>query len=464
MSSPGRVDAAACMDRLWRRALFVSAAGCLVLSAALTRSTQAEEPTVGDLEKRGAAFYERRQFSEALAAYETALERAAASERPHIRRVLARIRSALAMQMLDVGEVRQAQRILQRAKQDALDPLVHVGLGMVAFLRAEDQSAREELTRAIELDPGQAVAYKILAVIAYRAGEVERALQLLREAHQRDPRDVEAKKLLERWENERAHSPDQKRTLLDGFVLFSDTRIDSEQLTRYRRMVRRAGAHVRQALAHRSRANVVVVLLPDADFHAAIGAKHWVGGRYDGQVKLPVPVGTPSPQELDHIERALRHELTHAHVREIAPLCPGWLNEGLAQLLGEAPASEEIARRLKTVQRLHFEQLPVRLAAIEDEELVRSIYLHGLGFVVYLQQRYHLFRLRLLLDELKSQESLSKAFENTYGKSLGALQDEWWALIEEQRASGQAAPGPAVDDAGMSAGDDEGVAPAASGG
>ena len=90
-------------------------------------------------------------------------------------------------------------------------------------------------------------------------------------------------------------------------------------------------------------------------------------------------------------------------------------------------------------RKIALSDLPVRLAELNDEQLVRWSYVLAHGFVDFLVERYHEFRLGLLLNHLQAEGSVVRAFRVTYGASLEALERQWWHTITAAEAAGRAA-------------------------
>ncbi len=173
-----------------------------------------------------------------------------------------------------------------------------------------------------------------------------------------------------------------------------------------------------------------------------------MGGVYDGQIKVPIKAEDARPgAERKALIRTLRHEYTHAVVKELCPGCPNWLNEGIAQYFelggpqdGAPPSTgkdredrqKEIEKELRAVRdrRIPLEKVPPRMWEISDQAFARLTYLEGLGFVTYLVEKHRAFRLRLLLSAYRREGSLSRAFLTNYGASLSDLEDLWWKSLD----------------------------------
>src|SRR5262249_49581253 len=92
-------------------------------------------------------------------------------------------------------------------------------------------------------------------------------------------------------------------------------------------------------------------------FHDITGAPEGLGGRFDGQIGLPI---AGAAQDLAELDRVLTHELAHAMLHSLAPRnVPAWLHEGLAMHFEGRQAA-------KARQRLAAAHVFVPLAALQE--------------------------------------------------------------------------------------------------
>ena len=121
------------------------------------------------------------------------------------------------------------------------------------------------------------------------------------------------------------------------------------------------------------------------------------------------------------------HELVHAFVHAIAgPDVPGWLNEGLAQLL--EPRRSEVAllrERLRGTEPFPLEKLAGSLASWEDESAIARAYAQSLVFVVDLRASYGDEALRRMLAGRERGLSIAAAFEEWTSVSLEVAFQDW---------------------------------------
>jgi tetratricopeptide (TPR) repeat protein len=395
------------------------------------------EPRVEQLRAEGVAQYKDRRYFEALRSFESALRLAEPRLAGELKGLLSRTRSALGVELFNAGEIRQAAETFREALKDAPDGYAHFGLAFVYFVKLEDGPAREHLDESLRLEPRHGKTHKLLALLEYRRGESDAALARMEEALRLDASDREARTLVDRWKTESRISRSFVDLSRGRFLLRADPSIPSARIEDVARRLEAARKSVGDSFQLDFTQRIVVVLYAPERFHTATGSYHWVGGLFDGQLKLPLGGGaSPSAEDLEALDEALRHEMTHAVVRSITPECPNWLNEGLAQHFERPGRGASVAAELRAQgSRVRLEDVPVRLWEVDDESLARKTYLQGLGFVEFLVAEFHEFRLRLLLEAIREEGSLKKAFERTYGLSLHEAEDRWWSDVTSGRGT-----------------------------
>jgi len=391
-----------------------------------------EPPLITKLRAQGAEHYRERRYYQAIRSVERALDIAEEAQRAELSRLLGRFRAALGVELFNTGENRQAEEVFREALVHSADPYAHFGLGFLHFVRLEDEDARKELTEAARLDPSYSQTQKLLALMDYRQGDSASALQKIRKACELDPEDAEAKALSARWTLERGYTEKFVEKSVRGFLLRVDPRLPSGQVKRVVRLLKRARKEIASVFGLKEDRRIAVVLFAEERFHQATGSFHWVGGVFDGQIKLPVKVGKGDSKDRDELGAAVRHEMVHVAVREVCPECPNWLNEGIAQYFEGEVDSLAMRRLLRegAARKISFRKVPARLWEVDDEALARWTYLQGLGFVRFLARRFHPFRLRLCLEAITREQSVAKAFETTYGARLEVLESLWWEEVE----------------------------------
>ena len=416
----------------WLLILWTVGIGILAsLDPAPVRAVQSVE----DLVEQGRARYARRQYFQAIELLTRALELAGEDQKPQVRKNLASAQGALGAEYFNAGENRLAEEMFRKALGIAGNYYSHFGLGYLYFMRMEDAEALKQLQEALEYKGDFASTHKLLALLDYRQGRTAGALERIEEALRLDPQDSETRALLNRWRIESSFSSRFREVSTRSFTLRIDPEISGISRNRMLAELVRAHREVGDGLGFWPSQKTAVVLFSEKNFYQATGSYHWVGGMYDGQLKMPVPGGDlSSGKALETVREVVRHEYAHVLIRHLAPECPVWLNEGIAQHFEKKVDLDGLARRLFATRerRLPLLKVPARLWAVNDVKLARQSYLQGLGFVEFLVENFQEFRVRLLLAALAEEHSLGKAFERTFGLSLEELEKLWWKDVEER--------------------------------
>jgi hypothetical protein len=179
-------------------------------------------------------------------------------------------------------------------------------------------------------------------------------------------------------------------------------------------------------LQHWPRRRVIVVLYTRQDYERATGALDWTGGLFDGtKIRLPV---RNFRRDRRTIEAAIAHELTHFFVRSLAPRCPTWLDEGIAQLReGRQPSAQRArlrtaleAGRLKLVS-----ELPRSWSSIKDAETARLYYAQALCFTDYLVRRYGWNAVSALLHSMGRGDDWRPLFATAFAQDIDRVEADW---------------------------------------
>jgi tetratricopeptide (TPR) repeat protein len=396
------------------------------------------------LAQEGIRLLEEHDFHQAIQSFEGALAIDPAARLA--REGLAKAHAGLGVEYVNSGELAPARDAFEKSLRIGDEVTARFGLGYLDFLEMRDGPARDHLERALKKSPNDARTHKLLALIDYRRGETSSALRRISEAARLDPKDQESEALRAGWSREEEVRKGLKESTTRHFLVRFDPSFHPEAVREMLADLEGIHEALGRALGHWPSRQVPVLLLKEADFYAATGSHHWVGGVYDGQIKVPVQEAeSRSGAARGTLVRTLRHEYAHVVVKDLYPGCPNWLNEGLAQYFeleeGKEPGRdtpERSARREKLRQelkanaakRIRLEKVPARLWEIIDASLARWTYLEGLGFVSYLVEKHRAFRLRLLLSAARREGSLARAFEVTYGAPLSELENRWWQTIE----------------------------------
>lgn len=171
-----------------------------------------------------------------------------------------------------------------------------------------------------------------------RSAQVERLLEMVKEAYERFP----AHPQVQQWHEKYARSlkaAEKEAGMSQGGTLhfaikFQDTPEDSAAKERVQKALEYAYDKVTRDMGHVPASVVNVIIYSDRkDYEAAGEVAHWVGAHYDPQ-DSSIRVGLMNSRMSEaEFTGFLVHEFTHLVLDEITQhRIPSWLTEGLAQI------------------------------------------------------------------------------------------------------------------------------------
>jgi tetratricopeptide (TPR) repeat protein len=272
-----------------------------------------------------------------------------------------------------------------------------------------------EVQAVVNARPEDFAARKWLAQALYRQNELKLALEQVKAALdlQMDDELLDLQAKLQK-EVRVQRNYDDARTA--NFVVLFDGYEHDEIKYTVLDILKRAYAEIGKKLDYFPTQPVSVILYTAKDFSDITSAPMWVSGMFgklDGKIRVPVQGAAGHEQEL---RRVLYHEYTHALLYAMAPACPLWLQEGLAQYCsGDKPVN--VGQVIP---------LPLLVNGFPSEPRAAfAAYMESLQLVHDLVDKYGMSRLRRLLDKLSSGSDLETAFASSYGQPFSHWAVQW---------------------------------------
>jgi hypothetical protein len=250
-----------------------------------------------------------------------------------------------AREALDRREFERAADLYGTVLREADAPVLaaRVGYALASIALGEDVRALGVVEDGLARDPDQPTLLELLGDLRDREERVPDALRAWSRALALEPNERLRTKV-ERARRELGAAAHYALDTSPHFNLRYDEKVDEPLARSILELLEDRYWVLAGELEHEPPQPITVLLYPDREFREVTGAAEWVGGMYDGKIRVPLG-GLRSIDE--RATRVLVHELTHAVVHsKTRGNCPRWLHEGIAQRMEGARVAPEARRKL----------------------------------------------------------------------------------------------------------------------
>jgi len=289
-------------------------------------------------------------------------------------------------------------------------------IGICHYRMNENEKAVNILSDADEMGLFPYKTRKFLALAHYALNDLEESLNYAEEASKLG-KDSELLELIRRLKREESVMRGYK-SMGTGNFLIQFSREEHDPLrTVVSDYLKEAYKEIGKELDYFPNKQFTVILYNERDFFDVTRAPGWAGGLYDGKIRIPVRGITGADERLRTV---IFHEYTHALISEITPVCPLWLNEGLAEYFSH----REHIRDLKTV--IPLNKIEKRFPS-GDPRLVALAYATSHDAVEYLIEKFGIYSAMELLENFSEGKSIREAFETVLYITYEDFQRKWRA-------------------------------------
>ncbi len=178
--------------------------------------------------------------------------------------------------------------------------------------------------------------------------------------------------------------------------------------------------------------SIGVVLYTDQAFTDITRAPSWVGALNDGRIRIPVQGLKQMNPELS---RTLKHELTHSFItQKTGGRCPTWLQEGVAQWMEGATATDSASAFVSAFDRTHQ---TFSLGALEGPWInlpgsdARLAYAWSLAVVEFIVKQGGPEDITRILDQIAQGNDAQTASKNLLHMDYPELEEETVRYLRE---------------------------------
>jgi hypothetical protein len=300
------------------------------------------------------------------------------------------------------------------------------------FEKNEYELAREALKESLSLEPRNALALELLGEIENLQQNFEKAEYYYKQSYLMSP-SARLRQKIEKIQKENSIEKDLDTDDEEHFIIKYRKGEQGYEGYWLKNLLRDTYRQISQDFGTYFNHKTAVLFYSQNEFHDVTGQSLWVGGLYDGKIRLPsYHQGFKEPD----LQMAAAHEMTHAFVAFLSGgRAPAWIHEGLAQYEQNKiqPVNTTFFRAavrtksLMPMNRVLSENLKIdKMDPLE----VALFYQEVFTLVKYMVERFQMYRMKEILLKFKEGKPAEQAIEEVLGISILQLEKEWLATIK----------------------------------
>jgi len=299
------------------------------------------------------------------------------------------------------------------------------------FEKNEFELAREALNESLSLEPRNALALELLGEIENLQQNFKMAENYYKQSYLISP-SMRLRQKIEKIQKENLVEKDLDTYDEEHFIIKYRKGEQGYEGYWLKNLLRDSYRQISQDFGAYFNHKTTVLFYSGNGFHDVTGQSLWVGGLYDGKIRLPAY--HQGFRELD-LRAAAVHEMTHAFVASLSGgRAPAWIHEGLAEyeqnkiqpvntMVFEAAVR---TKALMPMSRLLSESLQIdKMDPLE----VSLFYQEVFELVRYMVERFQMYRMKEILSKFKERKPAEQAIEEVLGISTAQLEHEWLSTI-----------------------------------
>jgi len=323
------------------------------------------------------------------------------------------------------------------AGKDGKAPVAPMAIGLYNdaikfFEKNEFELAQDALKESLALEPRNSLALELLGEIENLQQNFDKAENYYKQSYLVSP-STRLRQKIEKLQKEHAVEKNLDTYDEEHFIIKYRKGEEGYEGAWLKNLLRECYRQISQDFGAYFNYKTTVLFYSGREFHDVTGQAMWVGGLYDGKIRLPAY--KQGFKELD-LRSAATHEMTHAFVANLSGArAPAWIHEGLAQYEQNKvlPIDMLIFRAAIRTQAL----LPIDRLLSENLQMdkmdpleVSLFYQQSFRLVSYMVERFQMYRMKEILVKFKEGKQAEQAIEEVLGISTAQLEKEWLASLK----------------------------------
>ncbi len=308
----------------------------------------------------------------------------------------------------------------------------YINEGYKLFQKNQYDLALEAANQALKYDPKSPVAHELAGDVFYLKQDLAGADEHYRLAFQYEPIARIKDKLL-KLTKETVNEKNLNTVEEVHFLIKYDRNQSEYEGFELRTLLNDTYLGVARDLGHYLNHKTTVLFYDPKHFQQIGDLPHWVGGLFDGKVRLPV-----NPRQLGEkqLRAVTRHEVAHVFIDDIShKRAPIWLHEGFAvfQENKVTPVSARALRVLADPQKvLPFADLfnpAIYERNKNNQAWMNLFYMQSYDFIDYIIGRYGIFYVKQLALAFGENKNVEQVIQDVFKVSIDKMEKEWKASL-----------------------------------
>lgn len=304
---------------------------------------------------------------------------------------------------------------------------IYVRWGLELLNKNETEQAQDKFLKSLEYDRYQKDALFYLGYLSYDMQALREAKYYWSILSQKQPDYMNVSKFLEKLERELSVEKNFQYKSEDHFDLRYGENISKKTVKEINNVLNEAYNKLGTEFSCYPDKKITVFLMDRKDFFLDTNLPHWIGGLYDGKMRIPVPDEQMDSEIQKIFKQIIFHEYTHVLIHKLTGNnIPLWLDEGLAERFSGKKSNYKLLKEnILNNSYIRFMKLNHAIANKYDPAQMRLAYESSMNIVDFIFYRYGMRKIKKMIFLFGEGKIQKEVLELCFGLSDKEFEQKW---------------------------------------